>query len=175
MQVDSKRTINFLSSMDKLDASIFQNLYSFCWSRGDLQPLIYDENAEVYEKNGIDFTSLKHLNEIGLISYQPLAIIEVRGLPKQILIKYFGKPVVIEFTKDTDNNLDTGHILYSKIGLELSSICDAKPIEGYFEYIVDYLSKKNGLTVTVPEDYDFQSSITADPIPKIVNDEIAEE
>jgi len=58
----SKRTVDFLSSLDKTDAQLFTNLCKFCWVMGGVVPLIYDVRAEIYDKWRINFKSLKHLD-----------------------------------------------------------------------------------------------------------------
>jgi hypothetical protein len=58
----SKRTVNFLSSLDKKDAELFQILCRYCcWIIDSLVPLIFDIKNDIYDKNGINFKSLIHL------------------------------------------------------------------------------------------------------------------
>src|SRR5207237_5859800 len=66
----SKRTVNFLSDLDKVDAESFSKLCGFAWQIGNLVPLIFDVQAEIYMKQGIHFTSLSHLESIGLIQFE---------------------------------------------------------------------------------------------------------
>ncbi len=39
----SKRTVNFLSSIDKIEAHLFTSLCGYGWHAGNVRPLIYDE------------------------------------------------------------------------------------------------------------------------------------
>ena len=37
--------------------------------------------------------------------------------------------------KDTDNQLQIGTVVLTKIGKELAPICGSKPVEGFYEYV----------------------------------------
>ncbi len=146
----SKRTVNFLASLDMSDAILFQALCSFGWTIGELAPLIYDENDEIYSQHGINFISLKHLDEIGLLSFESFSGYRLMKLPKTFPILYFGKPLVIEFGKDNDNEFKAGHVILSKVGQELAPICGAKPIPEFFDFILNECKNKMGLKILVP-------------------------
>ena len=66
----SKRTINVVSTLDQYDAVLFLQLCSFGLDIQGLTPLIYDESESIYNNNGIDLSTLRHLEAIGLISYE---------------------------------------------------------------------------------------------------------
>ena len=146
----SKRTVNFLSSLDKSDAILFQSLIRYCWLIGKVTPLIYDIKDPIYNANGINFNTLTHLDEIGLISFQTVGYYNRTNLPQKIAIHYYGKPVIIEFEKERDNELDTGKVLLSKMGQELVLICDDDPIQEFFNYVIEYWTTKKGLCVSSP-------------------------
>ena len=146
----SKRTVNFLGSLDKSDAFLFQSLCGFGWLIGDVFPLIYKLDAEIYAKHNIDFGSLTHLDEIGLLSFNNLTGYRRIHLPQKITIAYYGRSIDIEFDKEKDNELDIGHVLLSKIGQELAPICDPKPIPGFFDFIIEDWTTKKGLNVSSP-------------------------
>src|SRR6266851_8860849 len=57
----SKRTVNFLSDLDKGDAELFTHLCGFSWMIGNLVPLVYDEQHEIYNTRDINFNSVIHL------------------------------------------------------------------------------------------------------------------
>lgn len=132
----SKRTVNFLSSLDKSDAILFRSLCSFGWFLGNVVPLIYEVNAPIYNKRGINFNSLKHLDEIGLLSFEHLSGYQRISLPKNTIVSYYGTPINIEFKNENDNSLDIGKVLLSKIGQELAPICDPGAIPEFFDYVL---------------------------------------
>jgi hypothetical protein len=43
---------------------------------------------------------------------------------------------------DVDNELETGKILFTKIGQELAPISGSTPVDGFFEYVCDKLEKQ---------------------------------
>src|SRR2546423_1082643 len=91
----SKRTVNFLSDLDKSDAELFTRLCGFGWAVGEVVPLIYDEQQEIYNKHDINFDALIHLESIGLIQFQQLGF-KFLKLPKRINVMYYGVSVVLE-------------------------------------------------------------------------------
>jgi hypothetical protein len=133
----SKRTVNFLGDLDKSDAELFQNLCSFGWIVGAFTPLIFDSEAEIYNKKGVNFTSLTHLDSIGLIQFQHISGFRRTGLPKKFAVLYCGKPLILEMQEEEKNSLSIGKILLTKLGQELVSVCSAPGVDGLFEYVSD--------------------------------------
>ena len=134
----SKRTVNLLSSLDKADAQLFSSLCSFVWNVGDSLPIIFDAKDEdaIYIDAGITFDNLRHLDEIGLISFDPLGEYAQNRLPRKITTFYFQEPVEIELQNPEDDAFKIGHVLFSKSGEELASVCNARPIPRFKEYVL---------------------------------------
>ena len=130
----SKRTLNFLGSLDRSDAILFQSLCNFGWFLGNFVPLIYDLQTEIYDRHGITFNSLTHLDEIGLLSFNYSFGYLRTQLPKKVRITYYETPIDIEFKNEKDNQLEIGKVLLSKVGQELAPICGSKPIPEFLDY-----------------------------------------
>jgi hypothetical protein len=77
----SKRTVNFLGSLDKTDANLFTSLCGFGWGVGNIIPLIFDSREQIYNNQGINFSTLSHLDDIGLVSFNHLSGFRQMGLP----------------------------------------------------------------------------------------------
>ncbi|QUS59452.1 DUF2806 domain-containing protein [Synechocystis sp. PCC 7339] len=137
----SKRTVNFLGDLDKSDAELFQNLCSFGWIVGEFTPLIFDSEAEIYNKEGINFASLTHLDSIGLIQFQHLSGFRRTGLPKKFAVLYCGKRLVLEMPNEENNNLPIGKILLTKLGKEIVSVCSAPGVDGFYDYVSEQWKK----------------------------------
>jgi len=142
----SKRTVNFISSIDKSDAKLFTSLCSYGWFLGNIVPLIYGVQDEIYTKNGITFNSLKHLDEIGLITFENLTGFRRTYLPEVIKIFYYGTSINIKFKNQENNDLDIGKVLLSKVGQELAPISGAKPIPEFFDYVLKKWTKMGFMT-----------------------------
>ena len=141
----SKRTVNILSDFDKNDADLFTKLCGFGWMIGDVVPLVFDEQAEIYNKYGINFGALSHLENIGLIQFQRVGSFLKKKLPNTFGIYYYGKLLRLEMSKNTDNKLQVGKVLLTTIGKELAPICGSTPVAGFYEYVKEqwrqYLSE----------------------------------
>ena len=144
----STRTIDFLSTMDKRDAQIFQNFCSFCWFINRPELLIYDIHDEIYNKNNEKFFSdLHHLYTIGLISYESLAGY-IKIIPtNSINTSYFDIPISIEFSEKSEKNeIFLGKVSLSQIGRELLQIVHSKPIPGFIDYVLSKWYSSNIIT-----------------------------
>jgi len=51
----SKRTVNFLSDLDKVGAELFPKLCGFGWVISKVTPLAFNVHAEIYNRHGINF------------------------------------------------------------------------------------------------------------------------
>lgn len=144
----SKRTVNFIGTLDKIDAQIFSSLCGFVWYLEDLVPLVYDFLSPLYNDQGVKFNSLKHLDDIGLISFNSFGYKNTK-LPKCITTNYYDTQLKIEFKNDIDNEVDIGHVLLTQTGQQLAAICGSKPVPGFFDFVLDKWTKK-GLILSTP-------------------------
>ena len=131
----SKRTVNFLSDLDKAEAVLFAKLCGFVWFFGESNPLVFDENAEIYNRHGIDFSSLSHLDSIGLITFDGLGHFMTKNLPKIVTVKYYQRPLTLGMPKNANNQLRFGKVMLTSIGRELAQISGGKPVQGFWEYV----------------------------------------
>lgn len=142
----SKRTVNFLSDMDKKDADLFTKLCGFCCTLGDvIRPLIFHPRGEIYDSNGVNDSSLAHLNSIGLIQYHQIQVtVTVSNLPKPkcLFLDYQGQAVTIEMKNDHDGVLYLGYVEITKTGRELYPICGSKRVDGFVDILKENLFQK---------------------------------
>ena len=144
-----KRTVDSLGSLDRTDAELFRTVCGFSWIAGAIYPLIYDTEAQIYREQGITFSSFKHLDDIGLISFEAMSGYLRQSIPKTLRVSYFGIPIDIEFQKDSDNQLNFGNVLLTQVGRELAPICSAQPVPGFLDYVVDHWCRQ-GLILSSP-------------------------
>ena len=151
----SKRTVNFLSDLDKAEAKLFSDLCGFGWMiLGNFVPLVFDCQADIYNNKELSFSSLSHLDSIGLIQFDNLAGFVTEDLSQKISVSYYSQVLELSYAKETDNELEVGKVLLTKIGQELAPICESKPVDGFMDYVKD--KWKNHL----PKDNTKQSSRT---------------
>lgn len=138
----SKRTVNLVADLDPEDAKLFTSLCSFAWVIGDISPLVFSVNDEVYTSMGVNFRSLTHLESLGLIHFDNLAGFKRIQLPKTFNVFYFGKPFTLKFAKEAENELATGRVILTRAGLQLAHVCGAQPLAGYPEYVKKFWLKQ---------------------------------
>lgn len=138
----SKRTVDFISSIDKKDAALFTKFCQFVWVLGDVSPLIYEIDNEIYAKQGINFDVLKHLDAIGLISFEALGGYARKCFGKYMHAFYYGRPTLVEFPSDEKNQIATGHVLLTTTGKELVPVCGSVRNEEFYLYVVQKWSQE---------------------------------
>ena len=135
----SKRTVNFLSDLDKVEAELFTKLCGFCWFVGEFVPLVFDSEEEIYKANDINFVNLSHLDSIGLIQFDATGLSGFinQKIPKVYTVSYYNNMLNLEMPQDVDNDLPVGQVLFTRIGKELLPICRSRPVTGFLDYVKD--------------------------------------
>lgn len=140
----SKRTVNLLGSLDKSEAQLFTSLCGFIWIVAHrVTPLIFDYEDRIYKDRNIRWATLSHLDDIGLINFNSLTGFSRTNFPKMINTSYYGTHLNFEFKKPEKNDLDIGYVKLTMVGEELFPICGSKPVNGFEDYIIDYLARRN--------------------------------
>jgi len=132
----SKKTVNLVAAFDKSDAELFTIFCTFVWQIGDICPIIDDSQNKLFTDVGINFSTLTHLDDIGLITFDGIAHLARQHLPKSLTVAYYGKPLLIEFDGD-ENMLRTGHVMLTQMGHQLAPICGSHPSENYRMYVLE--------------------------------------
>jgi hypothetical protein len=122
--------------MDKKDAKLFTSFCQFVWVFDEFTPLIYEANGDIYKKHGITFDRLKHLDAIGLISFESISgyLMKVRG--KYWYVSYYGRTTQIEFLTEGEQKFITGHVILTTTGKELVQVCGSTSNEEFYQYII---------------------------------------
>lgn len=147
----SRRTLNFLATLEKFEAEQFTALCAFSWSIGrsdDFVPLVFDTDTDVYKDNGVNYETLIHLASIGLVRYQSLGIHE-DDLPRQPVLTYFDRQVKLNLPGETRNKLELGVVIFTRMGLELAPISGAQPLSVAYDYTVAKW-RREGLSPEAP-------------------------
>jgi Protein of unknown function (DUF2806) len=134
----SKRTINFLANMDKADADMFCLLCKYVWDiGGDLTPIIFNLVDKIYDQEGLNYDVIKHLQDIGLIIFEPYGGFNKQKMPQNIYISYQGNRHRMELPHPKDNKIEIGKVLLSKVGKELVSLAGNNPLKEFSEYVIE--------------------------------------
>lgn len=139
----ARRTVDFVSTIDKRDAALFTKFCQFVWMIGTPTPLIFDDQDEIYANAGITFSDLKHLDAIGLVSFETVSGYLKKGFQKSAMVFYYSRPFFIEFPSDSGNQLQVGKVLLTNTGSELVSICGSSRNESFEEYVAGKWCENN--------------------------------
>ena len=147
----SRRTVNLMADLDKRDAELFMRLCSFVWMvETQMCPLVIDVNDEIYDSHGISFSSLGQLEALGLVRLEGGRGLQITKLPKHINLTYFGRATLLSLPKDSGNNLAVGDVMLTQAGRQLSRICEATAVDGFFEYVCQKWIEKSIKVEWVP-------------------------
>jgi hypothetical protein len=146
----SKRTVNFISTLDKSDAQLFTSFCTFCWGEQCDLPFVYNESHVIYNQHDISFGALKHLESIGLISFDSPYGFNSINHPKTLRLVYYETQVEIEFSNDENNSLAHGKVILTQIGKELAPLCGSVKSDEYLHYILNEWQRM-GYKTWVPE------------------------
>lgn len=80
-----------MADLDREDAELFSCLCGFGWEIGNVVPLVFDTRAEIYNQKEISFSSLSHLESLGLIQFNNIAGFSELGIPKVATVLYYGR------------------------------------------------------------------------------------
>lgn len=150
----SKRTIDIVSSLDKYEAELFTQLCSFAIEFGTIiQPLVFDYKENIYSEKHISFTSLDHLESIGLIKFNIEPMYALKNLPPKTTLHYFDYLININLPKPHNGNkIQSGHVLLTLAGRQLAPICGAEFDENFLSYLTEHYEKQGyGVSITYPE------------------------
>ena len=147
----SKRTIAFMSTLDKSDAVLFSEFSKFCWFLGGYQPFIFDYQNKIIEKYNINFSTLQHLDELGLITFNTMSVFNLTSKVDNMNIGYYGRILKIDFKNS--KTIETGLVCLTKIGADIikvsqpkmneSKIINQNYIDDYYHNIIEELYKQN--------------------------------
>ena len=146
----SKRTLELVSILDKSEAHLFTSLCSFAILAGELVPLILNKDDEIYARNGVNFSSLSHLEAIGLVKFNDAEGFVIKNFTKKDVISYYGIPIHFKFKKESGNTLKIGNILLTQAGQQLALVCGSQINHEFVNYIIEHYKKKD-IEVTTPK------------------------
>ena len=131
----AKRTIGMLAGLEAAEAKWFTELCGYVFDVGEMVPLVFDSANEVYNRRQITLSTLIELESVGLIQWGGVAGFRVKGLPRKPCVYYYGRELCLEMPQESDNELDVGKVLLTRMGRELAPICGSQPVEGFWEYV----------------------------------------
>lgn len=151
----SRRTVNLVVDLDKRDAELFTNLCRFVWViSGRTSTLIYDVQSEIYNRYGINFETVGHLESLGLVHFSGVTDFELIRLPKHLITYYCGTQVVLTLPNDSENRISQGQVILTQAGLELARISGASGVQDFYNYVYDKWAAQSFVSPREPKEND---------------------
>lgn len=149
----SRRSLNIVSQIDKRQAELFNTVCRFR-VRGENDSgwvVISDFRDPIYKDAGITFEGLADLDDLGLIDFAPADTFNWEGLPQTTGLYYGRTFFSMSFMAGTDSNLKLGRVRLTRVGEELTKICETKEVDGFVGYLKRYWETQ-GVGVTIIAD-----------------------
>jgi hypothetical protein len=131
----SKRTINILSELELKDAVLFENLCKYVWTIGSPSPVIIECQADIYSINNINFATLSHLSEIGLVKFTSIETLERTSMVASPSISYGAFSVSPVFKSGPPFKIPIGQVKFTQSGEELYTLCNKSFVPGFVDYV----------------------------------------
>lgn len=143
----SVRVTRFLASAST-DVALFSRFCQFVWIQGEPTALIYNTDHEVYTKQGIDISAIRHLQDAGLIEARTEGYIK-RSFRKHTRLFYFGRLTKIQFPQEENNSLEMGCVILTDMGKEIAPFCGAIRNQQFYEYVIGKWSGQGMVLSTI--------------------------
>lgn len=157
----SKRTLQFLKTMDKQEAMAFTQYCSFAFADSHGWHFVFDSKITLSEMmksfDNIDYPS--HFANIGLVT--PKEFHHLSSLDNETLT-YFDQTFTVKTPpKPTDKHLEYvyDHTSFTQIGQELRRIVYAKSVPNYVEKISKYLADELNIIISPTASIGKQQSV----------------
>ena len=129
----SKRTVNFVSSLEKSEARTFTQVCTFLWHIWGKPRLVIffdDASSKLLEQKGLAYEDFMHLQSIGMLQIATNDGFEIALLPPKITADYFGVETFVSLVPRAVSGeyaMEVGSVMLTQIGQELSTVCGATP------------------------------------------------
>ncbi len=139
----SRKATNTLADMDAGDAIQFLTLCRYGWRVDSTRLLVYDYRNSVYRDNRINFECLANLESYGLIRFDPIEGFSYHTNHKELKLEYDGRTIdVVLPVRNDKHHMFLGFVVFTSVGEQLSKLCDASPVDGFYDYIQDLFMEK---------------------------------
>ena len=140
-----KSVLQTVASLEKEDANLFVKLCQFEFDIGGFTPVIFDVQGEIYNKRGITFDTMSHLDDIGLITFNSMAAFSRTGMPEHFQINYGGEKYSVLMPEGV-NEFEFGHVMLTTAGRQLAPLSNTPAIPEFPDYAIACW-KARGITV----------------------------
>lgn len=151
----SARTIIALKSISIKEATLFSIIVSFgVRILGDLHPLIFNTDDQIYTDNALDFAGIAAVESTGLIRVADgLAKHALRFNVDEFDMRYGSTFFRVGLSKDANRMLTTGSVVLTNSGHEMEKICSFSKKRGFEEYLMTQLrDHRHTVAIVSPEE-----------------------
>ncbi|WP_082448066.1 DUF2806 domain-containing protein [Xylophilus sp. Leaf220] len=131
----SRRAVNLLAEIDGADAFLFDTLCRFRVSFPEEYVIVSEVRNEIYNRHGINFASLTHLENLGLIAFSSLSSFLIQPDQNKLTAQYCDHKLDLTLFAMPIPELSVGRVMLSGPGSEIASLCVREEIPGFYEHL----------------------------------------
>lgn len=144
----SKRTVNLVAELNKVEVELFGSLCRYAFEIGEgHHPVVLDWSNSIYAKNGVTFASVTHLSNIGVISLHATGNVHA-SLEDDAKLRYHDQLIDLSFPNGCPRRVNIGWVTFSASGWELSKLVPVEAVSGLVDYVLEFW-KRYGITASV--------------------------
>lgn len=136
------KTLSVIKDLTKEDAELFTSVCSFAFDMGQIVPVIFDCNDEIYMSKGVSFDSLSRLEVLGLLNFET-----INGFSMEVFITNFeigyGFEAFLVKLPIKQNKFRLGDVLFSAAGQQIAKLISAETISEFPDYAIENWQRLN--------------------------------
>lgn len=149
----SKRTVNLVADLDKDDARLFESLCGMTLLLNGEVPMVFSSQDPIFERAGLGFSALKHLETLGLVHFDSVSGFRIQGVQRHFRAYYRGfslefKHQSLEAEPEGRSDLQVGQVLFTRAGMELAKICPHTVSIGFLNYVTAKFQEHGWTVIT---------------------------
>ncbi len=129
------RVLSIVRDMTKHDAELFCSLCRFSFIIGVFTPVVFNVEDNIYLDLGINFKTLAHLDDMGLLKFNSLGTFYVNSCDKR-MISYGDARFYITLSSES-SKFKVGKVMLSAAGQQIARLSNANIIPEFSSYAVE--------------------------------------
>jgi Protein of unknown function (DUF2806) len=130
-----KSVLQTVSLLEKEDADLFVKLCQFEFDIAGFTPVIFDAEGEIYNKRGITFDTMSHLDDIGLITFNSIVAFSRIGMAEKFQISYGNEKYSVVMPEGV-RDFEFGHVMLTTTGRQLAPLSNTPAIPEFPAYAI---------------------------------------
>lgn len=149
----SRQVVSIVSTMGKSQAQLFEKLCNYSWTwtfTTPLYPFIFDLSDEIYRFRFMTLNDISELESLGLVRLDLAARFQLPA-GEGTWIRYQGRGFKVIAKNPPVEAFPHGHVIFTNAGRLLARVSQARPVDGFVDYVARKLDELGFVLEEVPQ------------------------